>query len=140
MKHLRKWQLFWSAFIGLGAYWGAAMMFIDPTGQMWGMESILPLLQKLPLAEFFFQNFIWSGIALLLINGLTNTIAFILLLKKHTYAAIAGMVCGGILTLWIIAEYFIFGFNFLSNIYLMFGLLQAGNGILLWKQTKLRNN
>lgn len=140
MKHLRKWQLFWSAFIGLGAYWGAAMMFIDPTGQMWGMESILPLLQKLPLAEFFFQNFIWSGIALLLINGLTNTIAFILLLKKHTYAAIAGIVCGGILTLWIITEYFIFGFNFLSNIYLMFGLLQAGNGILLWKQTKLRNN
>jgi len=140
MKHLRKWQLFWSAFIGLGAYWGATMMFIDPTGKQWGMESLLPLLQKLPLANLFFQNFIWSGIVLLIVNGLTNTVAFILLIKKHPYAAIASIACGVILMLWILVEYLIFGFNFLSNIYLAFGLLQAGNGILLWKQMKTLNH
>lgn len=140
MKHLRKWQLFWSAFIGLGAYWGAAMMFIDPTGQKWGMEPLLPLLQKLPLADVFFQNFIWSGIVLLLVNGVTNTVAFILLAKKRHWGALAGLACGIILMLWILVEYLIFGFNFLSNIYLAFGFLQAGNGFLLWKRTKALNN
>ena len=87
MKQLRKWQLFWSAFIGLGAYWGAAMMFIDPTGVKWGMEALLPLLQQLPLADVFFQNFIWSGIVLLLVNGVTNTVAFILLAKKAPFGS-----------------------------------------------------
>lgn len=140
MKHLRKWQLFWSAFIGLGAYWGATMMFIDPTGKRWGMEQLLPLLQKLPLADIFFQNLIWSGIVLLIVNGLTNTVAFILLIRKHAYAPIAGIACGVILMLWIVIEYLIFDFNFLSNIYLAFGLLQAGNGFLLWKRTKALNN
>ncbi len=140
MKQLSKWHLFWSAFIGLGAYWGAPMMFIDPTGQKWGMEPLLPLLQKLPLADVFFQNFIWSGIVLLLVNGVTNTIAFILLAKKHHLGALASLACGIILMLWILVEYLIFGFNFLSNIYLAFGFLQTGNGFLLWKRTKALNN
>jgi len=50
------------------------------------------------------------------------------------------LACGIILMLWILVEYLIFGFNFLSNIYLAFGFLQAGNGFLLWKRTKALNN
>ncbi|NCA79714.1 MAG: hypothetical protein EOM76_05950 [Sphingobacteriia bacterium] len=136
MKLLRFWQLFWGAFIGIGAYWGAAMMFIDPTGKMWGMEALLPMLQQLPFADFFFQNFIWSGIALLIVNGLTNTISFFLLKKRHRYGTLSGILCGLILIIWIIAEFFIFGFNFLSDIYLAFGILQAGNGLIVIKKEK----
>lgn len=105
-----------------------------------GHGALLPLLQQLPLADVFFQNFIWSGIVLLLVNGVTNTVAFILLAKKHQLGALAGLASGIILMLWILVEYLIFGFNFLSNIYLAFGFLQAGNGFLLWKRTKALNN
>lgn len=126
---LRKWLLFWSAFIGLGAYWGAAMMFIDPTGAMWGMEPLLPMLRRLPFSDFFFRDFIWSGVVLLCVNGLTNTVAFALLLKRHRLASPACIGCGAVLVVWIVAEFFIFGFNPLSDIYLVFGLVQFGTGV-----------
>jgi len=117
---------FWTLFIGIGAVWGAMMMWIDPTGKMWGMEPLLPMLQsKMPWPEIFFRNFIPSGFALLIINGLTQLFAYYLLRKKHRFANFAVLLCGVILMLWIALEWWIFGFNWLSNVYFVFGILEA---------------
>ena len=105
-----------------------------------GHGAIVTVITNATIGRCFFQDFIWSGIVLLLVNGVTNTVAFILLAKKHQLGALAGLASGIILMLWILVEYLIFGFNFLSNIYLAFGFLQAGNGFLLWKRTKALNN
>ena len=72
----RKLLIFWTFFIGLGAVAGAAAMLIDPSGRALGMDAMLPYFQVLPFAEVLFQNFIFSGWALLIVNGPSTTPAF----------------------------------------------------------------
>ena len=61
-----KFQKFLTLFIGIGAVLGAVMMWIDPSGQMWGMEPLLEMLRaKMPWPDVFFKNFIPSGFVLL---------------------------------------------------------------------------
>ena len=125
---------FWALFIGIGALFGSAMMFIDPSGQLFGMTLMLPDLQKLPFPEIFFQNFIFPGIALLCANGITNIISFVLICKKYRYAPHSVMACGVILMLWITIQFIIFDWNFMSTLYFVFGILQAWTGYRYWKK------
>ena len=112
-------------FVGIGAVVGAMMMWIDPSGQSWGGDHLLePLRDKLPWLSVFFKDFIPSGFVLLAVNGIPQIIAAILLFKKHRYAPHAVLACGIILMLWIVLEWFIFGFNTLSNIYFVLGLAE----------------
>jgi hypothetical protein len=104
------------------------MMMSEPSGIRFGMAEMLPFFQKLPFADIFFQDFLFSGIALLVINGLTNTISVLLIFRRSKHAAISGMICGIILMLWICIQFYIFPFNFMSTLYFVFGILQAANG------------
>jgi hypothetical protein len=133
---MRSISIFWSLFIGIGALVGSIMMFIEPTGKILEMYMMLPYFQKLPWADIFFQNFIFPGIALLLANGITNFISFILIYRKHRYAALSVMFCGIILILWIMVQFVIFPFNFMSTLYFIFGLLQFWTGYRYWKSEK----
>jgi len=135
LKRLRNIQLFWGFFIGIGAYFGAFMMFYDTSGITFGMAPMLPFFQKLPFPEIFFQNFLFSGIALLTANGLSNTISVILILRRNKYAPLSGMVCGLILMLWICVQFYIFTLNFMSTLYFIFGILQATNGWIYLRRT-----
>jgi hypothetical protein len=128
LKRLRKIQLFWGFFIGIGAWLGALMMIFEPSGATFGMVGLLPAFQKLPFAEIFFQDFFFPGIALLLVNGLTNTLSVIMIYRRNKYAALSGMICGIILMLWISLQFYIFPLNFMSTLYFIFGILQAVNG------------
>jgi hypothetical protein len=136
MRRLRNIQLFWGFFIGLGAYCGSLMMICEPTGATFGMVEMLPLFQKLPFADILFKDFLFSGIALLVINGLTNTLSVFLIFRKSKYAALSGMICGIVLMLWICFQFYIFPFNFMSTLYFVFGILQAVNGWMYLKQKK----
>ena len=121
-----KLQKFLTLFIGIGAVVGALMMWIDPSGQKWGMEPLLEMLRaKMPWPDVFFKNFIPSGFVLLAVNGLTQFLATILLFKKHRLAPHAVFACGIILMLWIVLEWWVWGFNFMSNIYFVFGLVEV---------------
>lgn len=135
-KKLTSISIFWSLFISLGALWGALMMFIDPSGQMWGLEEILPALQVLPWPEVFFTNFIFSGIVLFCVNGLTNAVSFILLIRRQRYAPQSVICCGVILMLWITLQFIIFPLNVLSTAYFVFGLLQTLTGYFLLTSKK----
>ena len=137
LRRLRNIQLFWGFFIGIGACFGAAMMIVEPSGNPFRMVGMLPYFQKLPFAEVFFQDFLFPGIALLIVNGLTNTLSVFLIFRKNKYAALSGMMCGIILMLWISVQFYIFPFNFMSTIYFVFGILQAVNG-WLYKNSHLQ--
>jgi hypothetical protein len=128
LKLLRKIQLFWGFFIGIGAWLGGLMMIFEPSGTTFRMIEMLPAFQKLPFADLLFQDFFFSGIALLLVNGLTNTLSVIMIYRRNKYAALSGMICGIILMLWISLQFYIFPFNFMSTLYFIFGILQAVNG------------
>ena len=116
--------LFWAAFIGIGAYVGGISMLIAPDGSILHMQNMLPYFQVLPFADVLFQNYIFSGISLIIINGISNTIAFILILKNKKSGYILGTVFGFTLMLWIIIQFIIFPSNLLDNLYFTFGCLQ----------------
>ena len=113
-------------FIGIGAVGGAVMMWIDPTGVSWGGEPLLEMLRaKMPWPDVFFKNFIPSGFALLFLNGITQLVTAYMLFKKHPLAQWDVLVCGIILMLWIVLEWWIWGFNALSNIYFVLGFVEV---------------
>lgn len=123
MKTLQK---ILTLFIGIGAVAGAVMMWIDPSGVSWGGEPLLIMLRdKMPWPDVFFKDFIPSGFALLFVNGLTQLVAACLLFKKHRLAPYAALTCGIILMLWIVLEWWVWGFNAVCNIYFVLGLVEV---------------
>lgn len=131
-KIARKFLIFWTLFVGIGAVGGAIGMFADTTGALMGMDAMLPYFQKLPLAEYVFQDFLFPGIALLIVNGITNLTAAVLLIKNKK----AGVYCGGIfgvtLMLWICIQFYMFPMNFMSTAFFVIGFLQAITGYAAW--------
>ena len=113
-------------FIGIGAVAGAVMMWIDPIGTSWGGEPLLEMLRaKMPWPDVFFKDFIPSGFALLAVNGITQFLAAILLFKNYRLAPYAVLACGIILMLWIVLEWWVWGFNALSNVFFVLGLAEV---------------
>ena len=68
----RRLLIFWTLFVAIGAVGGAIGMLLDPSGKLMGIDTMLPYFQVLPFAEVVFQDFTFSGYALLIVNGLTN--------------------------------------------------------------------
>ena len=138
MKHksrfqrARRFQIFWTLFIGIGAVMGALAMLHDPSGKIMGMDAMLPYFQVLPFAERIFQDFIFAGWALLIVNGLTNLTAAGLLLAKKPAGTVLSGVFGVTLMLWICIQFYIFPPNFMSTVYFIFGAAQAATGYAAW--------
>ena len=113
-------------FIAVGAVGGAVMMWMDHTGVSWGGERMLDLLRaKMPWPEVFFWDFIPSGFALLAVNGMPQLLSALMLFKKHLWAYQVTLACGIILMLWIVLEWYVWGFVTLSNIYFVLGLIET---------------
>ncbi|MBO4676024.1 MAG: hypothetical protein J5633_00610 [Oscillospiraceae bacterium] len=128
----RKWLIFWTLFIGIGAVAGGLSMIIDPSGKTLHMDGMLPYFRVLPLADVLFRDFLFSGFALLIVNGLTNLTAAILLLRKKKLGVILGGIFGVTLMLWICIQFYMFPLNFMSTAYFIFGLCQAIAGYAAW--------
>ncbi len=114
-------------------------MLIDPSGKALGMDAMLPYFQVLPFAETVFQDFTFSGWALLIVNGLTNLTAAGLLLAKKPAGVTLGGAFGVTLMLWICIQFYMFPLNFMSTIYFIFGLAQAVTGYAAWVFRKQEN-
>lgn len=131
-KPTRRALLFWTLFIGIGAVCGAVGMLADPTGRAMGMDAMLPYFQKLPLADVLYRDYVFPGIALLVVNGLTNLTAAGLLLAKKKAGILLGGCFGVTLMLWICIQFYMFPRNFMSTSYFIFGFLQAVTGYMAW--------
>lgn len=129
-KVFKKVMIFWTLFIGIGAVAGATGMLVAPDGSAIGMKGMLPFFQVLPFADILFQNFIFPGISLLVVNGLTNLTAFFLIIQNKKAGAYLGCTFGFTLMLWICIQFVIFPMNFMSTIYFFFGLAQFICGLL----------
>ena len=113
-------------FIGIGAVIGALMMWIDPNGMMCGCEPMLEMLRtKMPWGAVFFKDFIPSGFVLLAVIGGTQLGTAFLLFKKHRWSSYAVLACGLLLMLWTVLEWYIFGFNAMSTIFFVLGLIEV---------------
>ena len=101
----RRILLFWTLFVGIGAVAGAVGMLADPSGAAFGMDGMLPYFRVLPFADMLFRDLTFSGIALLIVNGLTNLTAAALILAGRRAGDRLGGVFGGTLMLWICIQF-----------------------------------
>ncbi|MDO4548473.1 MAG: hypothetical protein Q4D04_10265, partial [Clostridia bacterium] len=124
----RRLLIFWCVFIGVGAVAGSAGMLVAPDGSAMGMQALLPYFQVLPFAGVLFQDFVFPGISLLIVNGLTNLTAAFLIIRRKKCGVIAGGIFGVTLMMWITIQFVIFPPNFMSTIYFIFGFIQAATG------------
>lgn len=131
-KITRKILIFLCLFIGIGALYGSLLMFIDPSGKLLKMDDILPYFRVLPFSNILFKNYIFSGIALLIVNGITNFFATYLLIKNKKLGIILGGIFGFTLTLWITIQFIILPFNFLSVTYFILGIIQMIVGYMTY--------
>lgn len=122
--------IFWTLFIGVGAVAGATGMMSAPDGSALGMQGMLPYFQVLPFASVLFRDFLFPGIALLVVNGVTNLVAAGFLFAKKKAGIYLGGIFGVTLMLWIIIQFVIFPANFMSTIYFFFGLFHAITGYI----------
>ncbi len=124
-------------FITVGAIAGAVMMWTDPAGASWGGEPMLDLLRaKMPWTDILFRNFIPSGFALLAVNGLPQLLAAIMLFKNHCRAGWMTLASGIILMLWIVLEWYIWGFVAMSNIFFVLGMAEAIAAVCYIKRSR----
>lgn len=123
-KRTKKILIFWCIFVGIGALFGSMCMFIDPTGKLLQMNELLPYFKVFPFSEVLFQNYIFSGISLLIVNGITNLTAAYLIAKNKKLGIILGTIFGFTLMLWITIQFFILPRNILSITFFIIGLLQ----------------
>jgi len=120
----------------MGAVYGGVTMLIDPSGRMLGVESLLPMFQKLPFANELFRNFIFPGVALLCVNGVTNFAALLMLVRRHKFALHAGVVCGALLVGWIGMQLCILPLNPMSTAFLLLGAAETSTACLLLKKQR----
>ena len=134
---MRRFLIFLTLFIAVGAVVGTTMMWTDPTGVKWGMDPLLDMLRaKMPWPDVFFRSFIPSGLVLLLVNGLPQFAAAGLLIRKHPWAYPVSLACGIILSLWIALEWWIWGPNPIGNFYLALGIIETLSAAIALHQAK----
>lgn len=131
-KITKKILMFWCLFVAIGAIYGSICMFIDPTGKILSMEGLLPYFNVLPFSDILFQNYIFPGISLLIINGLTNLVAIYFLIKDKKIGTILGATFGGTLMFWIIIQFIILPQNAMSIIFFIVGFIQLITGYMAY--------
>ena len=123
-KITKKILIFWCLFIGISAIYGSTCMLINPTGSLLDMDNLLPYFSSLPLSNILFNNYIFSGICLLIINGLPNILTVYLLIKNKK--------SGIILMLWIMIQFIIFPMNILSTSFFIIGIIELLTGYMTY--------
>ena len=113
-----------SLFVGIGAFFGGVCMLIKPDGSLVFLDGMLPYFQVLPFAEVLFQDYVFSGIMLIIINGVSNALASVLILRNKRSGYVLGTIFGLTLMLWITIQFVIFPFFIIDLVYFLFGVFQ----------------
>ena len=131
-KITKKFLMFWCLFVFIGALYGSICMFIDNSGKLLCMNDLLPYFKTLPLSDILFKNYIFSGISLLIVNGITNFIALYFLVKDKKIGIILGTIFGFTLMLWITIQFIIFPRNIMSTMFFIIGFIQFITGYMTY--------
>jgi len=128
-----RWALFWTLFIGVGAVAGALGIWLIPDTM--GIRAMLPSMQGLPFAGFFFSTPVWPGVFLFVLIGLTHLGTAALILRHHRLAPYGALVCGLILLGWIALQFVIFELNPITTVYGVFAVTQTVMAVL-WLRSR----
>ncbi len=85
---------------GLAGLICGVLLIVAPDGRLLQMGVLLPVVKTFPLADIFFQDFLWIGIVMLLGLGVPNLIAAVMLIRRSERQYTATLVAGVLLLLW----------------------------------------
>lgn len=107
---------------GIAALVCGVLFLVSPDGSLMGFEPLLPVVGTLPLADVFFRDLTWIGIAMLLVLGIPNAVATVMLLRRSARQYTMTFVAGVLLLLWTGFE-LVFMYNAAALGYFIVGML-----------------
>ncbi len=118
---------------GLSGLVCGVLFIAAPDGRLLQAGALLPIIRTLPLADVFFRNFTWIGIAMILVLGIPNTVAAVMLIRRSAKQYAATLVAGLLLVLWTGFE-LVFMFNVPAVAYFAVGALSIASSVFLKRQ------
>lgn len=115
---------------GAAALVCGVLFIAGPDGRLMQAGALLPVIQGLPLASVFFQDFLWIGVAMLFALGAPNSVAAVMLLRRSEGQYLATLVAGVLLVLWCGFQ-LIFMLNVLAVAYFVIGVISVLFSVLL---------
>jgi hypothetical protein len=109
------------------------LFIIRPDGGLLQAGALLPTIRTLPLANVFFQDFFWIGVAMLIVLGAPNTIAAAMLIRRSQQQYVATLVAGVLLMVWTGFE-LAFMYNAPALGYFVVGVLSILSSVFLQRQ------
>jgi EamA domain-containing membrane protein RarD len=131
-RFARGYVLVVSVLNGLAGLVCGVLFLIAPDGRLLQAGALLPVIARLPLASVFFQDFVWIGIAMLLVLGVPNTVAVVMLIRRQQKEYVFSLAAGVLLALWTGFE-LAFMYNVPALGYFIVGVLEIAAGALLMK-------
>ena len=126
MKYIRVAGISFHFFVGVGAFFGGLAAVLNPISPL----GISPDVLKLGP----FTNFLIPGLTLLVVIGLGNMLAGVLVIKKVSFASYFSGVMGAILVGWIVIQcYILQSIVGLHIIFFLIGCIQGALALIsLW--------
>ena len=107
------------ALVALSAAAGGVALALDERA---GALGIIPPLDRLEGTPF--DSYLVPGLVLLIVVGGTHVLAFVLLLRRATWALAASAVAGCGLMIWVFVQMVFIPYSFLQAVYFGSGLLE----------------
>ena len=101
-----------------------SLLIVDPSGKLIYMQDMLVYFEVLPFADILFNDYLFSGFALIIVNGITNIVASYLILRNKKIGYVLGTIFGVTLMAWISIQFYMFEFFVIDLVYFLTGLLQ----------------
>jgi hypothetical protein len=122
---------------GLAGLICGVLFIVAPDGHLLQAGALLPVIQTMPLENVFFRDFLWVGVAMLLVIGLPNLVAALMLLRRAEKQYAATLVAGALLGVWCGFE-MIFMFNVAAVGYFIIGVLSVLCSVFLLRRNAAR--
>jgi hypothetical protein len=122
-----------SAFNGVLGIVCAALLLARPEGGLMGMQVLLPVVGRFPLASVFFRDFLWIGIVMLLALGIPNAAAAVLLVRHHPMQYRITLVSAVLLIAWCGFE-LVYMYNLAAVAFLSLGVASAFASLWLMRR------
>ena len=116
---------------GLAGLVCGVLLVAEPDGRFLQMGALRSVIRAFPLADVFFRDFFWIGVAMLVGLGLPNLIALVTLTRRSRRQYLATLAAGVLLLAWCSFE-MLYMFNAAAVGYLVAGALEiAASAALL---------
>ena len=126
----RIWLLVFSALNGVAGLVCGFLLIARPDGSLLMASALLPAIKRFPLADVFFRDMFWIGVAMLLALGIPNLIAFGALFRRHGHQYQLSLAAAVLLMLWCGFEMPLM-FNYAAVGYFIVGAISAALSVWL---------